>query len=263
MNILKSIAVAFSMYSRIPMPVFEWKKENMKYSICFFPFVGLVITFLLYGIMCLFEAIPVDVPIISKTIFLLIIPVLVSGGIHLDGYMDTSDALSSFRDREKRLEILSDPHIGAFAVIRLAIFVSAFFASVLTIFSISDNKLVFITWGLCFFLSRVLSGIAVVSFKCAKKEGTLYTFAEGSEKTRCKIALYLELIICCVFLICFGRILGIIEIVVSLIGFLYYYHIAYKSFGGITGDLAGYFVCICELYVSLALMIGTIVMNLI
>ena len=39
----KSIAIAFSMYSKIPMPQFEWKEEDMRYSMCFFPFVGIVI----------------------------------------------------------------------------------------------------------------------------------------------------------------------------------------------------------------------------
>ncbi len=46
-----------------------------------------------------------------------LIPVFVSGGIHLDGFMDTMDALGSWGDKEKKLEILKDSHNGAFAVI--------------------------------------------------------------------------------------------------------------------------------------------------
>ena len=34
--------VAFAMYSKIPMPMADWNKENMKYTFCFFPFIGLV-----------------------------------------------------------------------------------------------------------------------------------------------------------------------------------------------------------------------------
>ena len=49
MKILKSIAVAFSMYSRIPMPRFEWGSEDMKYHLIFFPFIGVVIGALEYG----------------------------------------------------------------------------------------------------------------------------------------------------------------------------------------------------------------------
>ena len=43
MNIIKSICVAFSMYSKIPMPRVEWNEKNMKYAMCFFPIVGAVI----------------------------------------------------------------------------------------------------------------------------------------------------------------------------------------------------------------------------
>ena len=42
MKVLESIVVAFSMYSKIPMPHIEWNKENMKNVLCFFPWVGAV-----------------------------------------------------------------------------------------------------------------------------------------------------------------------------------------------------------------------------
>ena len=45
------------------------------------------------------------------------VPLLVTGGIHLDGFMDTTDARSSYGDMEKKLAILKDSHVGAFAVI--------------------------------------------------------------------------------------------------------------------------------------------------
>lgn len=48
MRIIKSIIVAFSMYSRIPMPQFAWKDEDMKYMLCFFPWVGAVTGFCLF-----------------------------------------------------------------------------------------------------------------------------------------------------------------------------------------------------------------------
>lgn len=255
MNVLKSIAIAFSMYSRIPMPVFEWKKENMKYSICFFPLVGLVISFVMSLLYYLFGAHFTMIPDVAKTFFILAIPVIVSGGIHLDGYMDTSDALSSYRDREKRLEILKDPHIGAFAVIRLLLYSSFFFATALTIISIGAGLEMFFSWVLVFFFSRILSGIAVVSFKCAKSDGTLYTFAEGAEKTRCKVIMVIEAVICAVMMICFGKMAGVLETIASILVFVYYHHMANKKFGGITGDLAGYFVCVCEVISSFVFMI--------
>lgn len=38
-----SFKIAFSMYSKIPMPASDWKKENMRYIMCFFPLIGVII----------------------------------------------------------------------------------------------------------------------------------------------------------------------------------------------------------------------------
>ena len=44
-----SFKIAFSMYSKIPMPRADWEKENMRYMMCFFPLIGAVIGALLIG----------------------------------------------------------------------------------------------------------------------------------------------------------------------------------------------------------------------
>ncbi len=38
-----SFLIAFSMYSKIPMPQCEWNEENMAYAMCFFPWIGVAI----------------------------------------------------------------------------------------------------------------------------------------------------------------------------------------------------------------------------
>ena len=48
MNALRSIAMAFCMFSRIPMPVVEWKEENMRYLLCAFPLVGAAVGVVLW-----------------------------------------------------------------------------------------------------------------------------------------------------------------------------------------------------------------------
>jgi adenosylcobinamide-GDP ribazoletransferase len=49
MTFLRSIVVAFSMFSRIPMPKVDWKPENMRYALAAFPLVGCVIGLALWG----------------------------------------------------------------------------------------------------------------------------------------------------------------------------------------------------------------------
>ena len=89
-----------------------------------------------------------------------------TGGIHLDGYADTCDALASYGDREKKLEILKDPHCGAFAVIRLC----SYFAAYLCLAAcVQFTSRVGVLWTLALILERALSGLAVAAFPMAKK----------------------------------------------------------------------------------------------
>ena len=112
--------VAFAMYSKIPMPMADWNKENMKYTFCFFPFIGLVIGALSYLVGWAGGKFGFNPSFVSAV--LVLVPVVVTGGIHVDGLLDTSDALSSWQERERRLEILKDSHAGAFAVITACAF---------------------------------------------------------------------------------------------------------------------------------------------
>ena len=43
MNVIRSLIMALSMYTKLPMPKVEWKDENMKYAMCFFPLAGLFV----------------------------------------------------------------------------------------------------------------------------------------------------------------------------------------------------------------------------
>ena len=120
MSILKSFVIAFSVYSKIPVPQFEWKEEDMKYMMCFFPWIGGVIGLLLYGWAVLCRKL--DIGSFCQVLMCAVIPLAVSGGFHVDGFMDTMDAFHSYQEKERKLEILKDSHIGAFAVIMLALY---------------------------------------------------------------------------------------------------------------------------------------------
>ena len=171
MHIIRGIAVAFSTYSKIPMPQFVWKEEDMRYSMCFFPWIGAVIGAILWGWFRLSALLG-----ISTLAFILIsaaLPLIITGGFHVDGFMDTMDALHSYQPRERKLEILKDSHIGAFSVIKLAEFGLIYVAALSQI--VDYRALEVFCCG--FFLSRCLSGLSVVSFRSGAwgKRGTLCT----------------------------------------------------------------------------------------
>ena len=240
MRLLKSIAVAFSMYSSIPMPRFKWGSDDMKYHLIFFPWIGAVIAVIEY--LWRYVCDMFDISQVVLTLISIAIPLIVTGGFHLDGYMDTSDALSSYQDRTRRLEILKDSHIGAFSVIRLVVYGLLMFASVF-----SMNEMAYYAWIMTFFISRALSGICVIGYKKAKSSGSLSTESATASSKVVMISLAIQIVIVAVIV---GHFLGYFwtaALAGVLVALLYYLYIAYSKFGGITGDLAGWFVCQAEL----------------
>ena len=112
---LSSTAMAFSMFSILPAPVVEWKKEHMKYMLCALPLVGMVMGAALYVWLWLCQRLNMGTALSAAGMTL--IPLFLSGGIHMDGFCDTTDALASHTPAERKREILKDSHTGAFAVI--------------------------------------------------------------------------------------------------------------------------------------------------
>lgn len=254
MKLIKAMMIAFSMYSKIPMPQFEWKDEDMKYVLCFFPWIGAVIGGCLYlwGMLCIKQG----MNLLCYTFIGTAIPLLLTGGFHVDGFMDTMDAFHSYQSREKKLEILKDSHIGAFAVIMLGTYGLIYMAA----FSqITDRILLQIVCA-GFFLARCLSGISVVSFPMAKKEGLLYLFSDKAEKKLVRMVLCAQGILCVLFMLWSSLLQGMVIVVTALIVLGYYYYRSKKELGGITGDTAGYFVLLCECSMLVAAAIMSVVM---
>ena len=238
---LQTIAVAFAMFSALPVPQFAWNQKNMRYAMCAFPLIGVVIG----GLWCLCGALPLPMP--AKAAGFCLIPVWVTGGIHLDGYADTCDALSSYGDREKKLEILKDPHCGAFAVIRLCSYFAAYLALCA---SVDFTPRVGLCWTLALVLERALSGLAVASFPMAKNTGLAHTFATAADRTTVRRVLMVLAALLSAALLALG---GLALVLAAFLVFARYHVVSGKQFGGITGDLAGWFLQKAELWMLAAL----------
>lgn len=254
-SILKACAVAFSMYSKIPMPRFVWGSQDMKYHLCFFPLVGAVIG----GIVFLWNHVCTLIPVsdILKNFLAIAVPLIVTGGFHVDGFMDTMDAIHSYQDREKKLEILKDPHIGAFSVICVIVF---FLLTIGFSFEIKTFETLF-TVCASFVISRELSALSVLLFPKAKKDGMVSVESKTDGKKTVIAVLLIELFASCTTLLCLtlGKSLcGILSIAAMGLSFVYYYFMSRKNFGGITGDLAGFFICISELTALIATAVSCI-----
>ena len=247
-KIWNSFLIAFAMFSKIPVPRADWDKENMRYMMCFFPLIGVVIGVLLQGLGILCTWLSFGDTMRGAAFVLL--PVLVTGGIHMDGFLDTTDALSSWQPREKKLEILKDSHAGAFAIIMGC----SYFVLALGVWSEMDLKALPVT-GLIFVVSRTLS-LALSTFPKANKSGSLSMFSDAAQKRILLITLALWLIVCAGVGICLDWKQTILLFATAAVVYGSYYRLAMKQFGGTTGDIAGFFTQTCELACAFVIMLG-------
>lgn len=248
-NLFESMLIAFSMYSKIPMPKVEWNEKNMKYAMCFFPMIGIVIGVCVQIIGTLL--IKSTFGSLFFSVIMTLLPIMITGGIHLDGFLDTMDALSSWGDKEKKLQILKDSNSGAFAIIGMGCHL---LCNIALWSEVSVEMLPLISCT--YVLSRALSGYSVVTFQTAKNSGLAKTFQDAAQKNRVKMTMYCWMVIsaCCMLVYSFKNAIPLF--VAGALFFQYYKRLCKKQFGGITGDLAGYFLQVFEL-----LMLGVIVLG--
>lgn len=240
MSIINSFFIALSMYSRIPVPRVDWEKENMRYAMCFFPMIGVVIGVVMYLAGWLLDK--TSVGGLFRGVVFTLIPIIITGGIHMDGFMDTMDALGSWGDREKKLEILKDSHAGAFAILGMGCYLMWSVA----VWSELPAEVLRVC-GVSFVLSRALSGFSVVTFPAARNSGLLKMFQDGAQKKVVRITMCLYVAAAMIMMAVMnaramtGAVTGV------MIAFLYYIVVSRKQFGGVTGDLAGFFLETAEL----------------
>ena len=250
MRVIRSFVIAFSTYSRIPMPQVEWSDENRKYAMCFFPLIGAVIGLLLWFWLYLCDILSIG-PLLRGAVSALL-PPFISGGIHMDGFMDTVDALSSHQTRERKLEILKDPHLGAFAVIYCGIYLLTGFG---LFHELSGSGLIYALYP-AFVLSRSLSALCAVTMPNARKAGMLCAFTENAGKTRATVAMVVVFVLSAAAMVVISPIPGAVGVVSGLLTMLYYRKMTMKQFGGVTGDTSGYFLQLCELMLMVGVWIG-------
>ncbi len=240
MSIINSFFIALSMYSRIPVPRVDWEKENMRYAMCFFPMIGVVIGAVMYLAGWLLDK--TSVGGLFRGVVFTLIPIMITGGIHMDGFMDTMDALGSWGDREKKLEILKDSHAGAFAILGMGCYLMWSVA----VWSELPAEVLRVC-GVSFVLSRALSGFSVVTFPAARNSGLLKMFQDGAQKkvVRITMCLYVAAAVIMMAVMNARAMTGAVTGV--MIAFLYYIVVSRKQFGGVTGDLAGFFLETAEL----------------
>ena len=154
----------------------EWSVEDFGKSVVAFPYVGLIIGLilaLLYGILSPF------IPLVPLMLIIVVAEFLITGGLHADGLMDTSDGLFSGRERERKLEIMKDSRIGSFGVVAF-VFVTLLKWQLLTAIPTAE----FIPMALIMMplMSRWSLVLSIRSYPYAREQGMGAAFANLAPK---------------------------------------------------------------------------------
>jgi adenosylcobinamide-GDP ribazoletransferase len=223
------------MFCSIPAPQI-WDEKAKDKMLLFLPIVGMEIgaIWAVLAWVCNF----LNLPALVTGLILCAYPYIVTGFIHLDGYMDVTDAVKSWRDLERRREILKDSHVGSFAVIGIVLLMIAQFAFFASVPSDANFLILIVVPA----VSRCCSSLAVTGLK--PMSTSQYADQKKPRSHIVVLTVMLVVFLAAGFLLC-GR-YGF-----ALIGGLVGYGLAlrrgYKSLEGMNGDISGYALTIGEL----------------
>lgn len=236
----KGFLMAVSMFTVIPLPHNIWDDEGGKHIMKFYPVIGLIVGLIWFGVYKILEIIGASTMITAAITMLT--PFLLTGMLHLDGYMDVCDALLSRRDKAEKLRILKDSHTGAFAVIALVMLFIVTFAGTYTIIDMNKNLMGLIIIPI---ISRSLIGYLLLS-KDSMKGSSLGAFFKAGTGPIDRGLLVAVFIISSAFTVRFLGVKGIsIPVVMSIIMILLVNNCC-KEFDGMSGDTAGFGLVVSE-----------------
>lgn len=231
-----AFAMCQSMFCAIPFPGNVWDEQARNKMLLFLPVVGLEIGAIWAALAWLCNVL--NLPVLVKGLILSVYPYLVTGFIHLDGYMDVTDAVKSYRCLERRREILKDSHVGAFAVIGIILLLLAQFIFIASAKENADLRILMFVPA----VSRCCSALAVTALK--PMDTSQYAQQKKPKAFIVVLSIMTTAFILSGFFLC-GR-FGLV-LLGCLVGYGIALRKAYKSLEGMNGDISGYSLSIAEL----------------
>ena len=232
-----------------------WTEQSFGESVKFFPAVGAVLGVFYAAIICAVSLL--NLPLFTGAVgFALMI--ILTGGIHCDGLMDSADGLFSGREREKILLIMKDSRAGSFGVVSLVLVAAIEIATLAELAKLS-------TWWLCAaiysapIIGRLMMVVTIGAFPYARTEGMGKAFAQFTTRWTIIFAageavlLLLPLILASEkFLICAAA-----ASLVALLVTIKFARFSTEKIGGVTGDIYGAITTLAEMFALITfLLIG-------
>ena len=245
---LNSLLIVLSFISIIPVPkkfIPVWNSQSLRYFCVMLPVAGILFSFLWFMFWFMLCRL-IMLSDIFRGFMMTVFSLSLTGGLHMDGLMDTCDAIFSRRDRETRLKILSDTHAGSFAVMGCVII---FMARTLLFSELLSSHTHILTLSFIPAYSRLGMSLLLVNLPFAKDSG-LAVMLGSSRNKRDNISLVIMLLSFTVFT---SKVVPVIMILFAIM----WAKLCMKIFGGITGDLLGAFVELSEVI----MLMGMVIMN--
>lgn len=239
LKFFEGLILSLSMYTIIPMPQTKWKEENFPFILVNLPLVGFFIGILWYILSLILVNSNFHKEMI--TFIIMIFPLITTGFIHIDGYMDTCDAIFSRASLEKKREILKDSRVGAFAVIFVVALTLFYFSSIIEIIKkdiIYLKALIFIP-----VISRCIAVLFAIKTKLISESGFIATFRKNMNNFHFFIVLFILIISIIISYLLGGIFLIKIAIFNILIGIIVSIYCT-KQMDGISGDLCGFIIIV-------------------
>lgn len=233
------LLIALQFLTKLPvnLPRIPTPQENAV-SALYYPLVGFIIGVILWTV-----AVYVPIGIVAKSVLLTLLWLWLTGGLHLDGLADTVDGfVGGYGDKERTLDIMKDPHIGAMGVMAIVGAILLKFAFIIEILAIKNLE-IFDILILSPILGRVMILWLLLSTPYIRKNGLGSALSAYLPKKLAVTVLILSLFVVVV--------LPMKMAIIVLIGFfvLGFYLTSWfkKRIGGITGDTIGASVEITEI----------------
>ncbi len=227
-----SFFAALQFLTVIPVP--WWHKdspEELGRSIVYFPVVGLIIGFILAGSHWLFGLF-LPFPLVNA--LLLVVLVIITGALHLDGFVDTCDGAGSRGTTEDRWKVMHDSRVGAFGIIGVVLLLLVKYVAL----SSTPGYLTVMVLVFMPVVSRWVMVYVIFAFPYARPSGLGKVFKQAARWPRFTIATLLVFIVAVVLIPLVHLAAMVIVIGVWIISTLVAFYIKNK-FSGFTGDTYG------------------------
>ncbi|WP_315436331.1 adenosylcobinamide-GDP ribazoletransferase [uncultured Selenomonas sp.] len=205
-----------------------WTAEDFGRSTRFFPLVGLVLG-ICYALSAWLLLYAFGMRSLTAAL-LLILPLLLTGGLHADGFMDTADGVFSGRDRARKLEIMKDSRVGAFGVVSFVMLMFVQYALLSDLAPMLFVPALFVMP----IIGRLAMVLAVACFPYAREDGMGKTFADMADRSTAVIAALTT----AVLVLPWGM-LATAALVLGTLFALLFCRTMTNILGGVTGDVYG------------------------